>query len=443
MFLLKGLIEVAKSKDNLQLSKEKLKDLQLTKFRKLVKHCYQNSIFYKEIIDEYKIDINNCIPEDFPIIDKQVVLNNFDRIVTNKEINFEKVMNFLNNSKDPIEEFIKDYFILRTSGSSGQIGIYAYHINELLPILTSVSRSYPPKFKQRMAFIGKVDNHYAGVTIAGVTKRLPWIYDGLLLIDINEPTEDIINKLNTFQPTNLSGYAYTIARLAEFQEKGILKIKPSVIQVGGEPLNISDKILTEKIFGTEVINVYGSTEMLTIGYGSKRNKGYIVLMDDYIYSEIFDRYTIMTNLFNYTLPLIRFKVDDKLEEVENELNIPFTTIKGIIGRTDMNPYFINEDGKEDFISGLIFHTIVLDGVSKFQLLVHDKLNCTMTVMFKEKLTKIKKNNLIKQMKEKMKVIFEEKKMKNVSYDIVEVDNIEPDPKTGKFKAVVIDQISNI
>ena len=73
------------SKKNLKLSKEQIKLLQQEKFIKLVRFAAQKSPYYQKIAKN-NIDINNCKPEDFPILTKETLIKEFDNIVTDKQI---------------------------------------------------------------------------------------------------------------------------------------------------------------------------------------------------------------------------------------------------------------------------------------------------------------------------------------------------------------------
>ena len=51
-----------------------------------------------------------------------------------------------------------------------------------------------------------------------------------ITVDVNAPEEEIIKKLNDFQPSMLSGYPSNLALLVGFKE---LSIHPDVVITGG------------------------------------------------------------------------------------------------------------------------------------------------------------------------------------------------------------------
>jgi phenylacetate-CoA ligase len=434
MFLFQAIKEVILSKKVLKMSKVELRELQLNKFRKLVKYCYDNSEFYHDIIINNSINIETCIPEDFPILNKKIVNENFDKIVTDKKIRRKDIEDFLAVSKDYKERYMDKYNIIRTSGSSGEVGIYVYSDSELLPITACSNRATGTNWFQRFVYLAKIDDHYAGITMAGLSGKLPIIYSDTMMINVDEDLTTILNKLNTFKPTNLGGYSFLLAQIAKAQLKGELNIEPKYIQTGGEPSLESDKVLIKQAFPkAKLINVYACSEALFLGVGVGESP--MQLMDDYIYTEINVNNIYCTNLFNYTCPLIRFQINDNLSLSSNaDFSSPFTLIDNIVGRVESNPEFVNDDGIIDFISGLTFTSIVIEGMDKFQVSIRDNTSFDFTLTYKPNQDKVVVNNRVVECLNK---ILKDKKMTKVKYSIVEVDNISPDVTTGKYKAVVM------
>ena len=152
-------------KINTLLSPEALKIKKIKKFRKFVRYIEKRSKYYRRIIQENKIDINRCVPEDFPVLTKDDVIENFDEILTVSDINKNIVEQFLNRSKNPAELLNGKYHIIHTSGSSGKIGYYVFHRNDFATSAALSIRIAPAKFRKKMAFVALTDGHYASSTI--------------------------------------------------------------------------------------------------------------------------------------------------------------------------------------------------------------------------------------------------------------------------------------
>ena len=80
-FALSALKNSISKKKNLKLSKKQVSDLQQKKFKELVNYAYQNSGYYKKLIDERNISLENPQLSDFPVINKNTILENFNYLL--------------------------------------------------------------------------------------------------------------------------------------------------------------------------------------------------------------------------------------------------------------------------------------------------------------------------------------------------------------------------
>jgi len=65
MFIFNVLREVIRNKIQLKYSKSQIEELQLKKFRELVKYINENSKYYRELIQRNNINIENCVVKIF------------------------------------------------------------------------------------------------------------------------------------------------------------------------------------------------------------------------------------------------------------------------------------------------------------------------------------------------------------------------------------------
>ncbi len=424
------------NKSHTKLSKEQIKEMQLKKFLRLVAYVADHSPYYREIIIKNNIDVKNCTPEDFPELTKETVIERFDDIVTDKHITKEEISAFLVRSKNPLELFFGKYYVVHSSGSSGTVGYFIYNENELARGLAHFSRIKKLSFLQRFAFVGATKGHFAGITMVSSAKKLPFIYSAVETYDINMPFSDIITGLQKFQPTSISGYAYALKKIAEAQKEGKIHINPEVIQSSGEAISSSDQEFIESVFKIPLINVYAATENFIMGIGKKTFGGMYLMEDDLIF-EILPTHTNVTNLFNYTLPLIRYKMQDKLEKMSDPHPIlPFTKVKTLVGRKENLPYFINDKGEEDFLSHSYIIEFYVPHVDSFQMHLHDKNSFTFQVVLEKGLDTATKQRTLHEIREKLQAILQEKQMTKVVFTVEVVDHLWVDPKTGKFKLIV-------
>jgi phenylacetate-coenzyme A ligase PaaK-like adenylate-forming protein len=292
----------------------------LTKFRKLVRHANERSPYYAQLIKERGISIGNCVPADFPVITKSTVMQNFDRMVTNRRITKAVVAEFLTRSVDPNDWLFNAYRVLHTSGSSGEMGYFVYSRADwsrgmALQLRMRNSRPQPRrrnKGKFRIAYYAAVGGHFAGVSmISGAATGLSKFFVDLRLLEVNHPLPEVIEELNRFQPDIVMGYPTALKILAMKQREGALRIKPIAVGGGGEAMTQADKQYLQDSFGCEAGNSYGCTEHLMMGFANPDGRT-MTLYDDALIYEFHDDHSIVTNLFNYTLPLIRYRMSDVL-----------------------------------------------------------------------------------------------------------------------------------
>jgi phenylacetate-CoA ligase len=108
------------------LSSEDIRAKNLQKFRKLVAFIKERSPWYKRIITKHRIDSYRCLPDDFPVLTKRDVIENFDEIVTDRTITKKAISDFIESSKDPLDLFRNQYYVLHGSGTSGEIGFFVW-----------------------------------------------------------------------------------------------------------------------------------------------------------------------------------------------------------------------------------------------------------------------------------------------------------------------------
>ena len=420
-----------------RLSRDAILRLQEKRFRKMLKYAYKNSKFYRDLYSSKRIsedDLETISVDELPAVDKDIIMENFDDVVTVDDVNKKEVIDFLDDSKTPNDLFKNKYHVIHTSGSSGKLGVFVYSKKDWDSFFPYILKVFDFRFtKNKSAFLGAAGGHFTGVSFTSWTgKGLSRIFCEPLILDVNEPIEDIVKRLNEFQPDILGGYFNGLKVLAEQQEKGVLKIHPKSLVNCGEGINSKDKEYIENVFKVPMSNLYGFAECVVVGVG-KNEYGGIYLMDDIALIEVKEDHILLTNLYNKTQPIIRYRIDDyvKLKENSNE-KIPFALVDDIVGRSEFVIWFENNKGKMDFIHPLIFTDFYVRGLDKLQLVIKDKTSFDFRAVIAGK----DKNRIVDDIGEKLDRLLAEKNFTNVSYSIKVVDDLKADKKTGKFKLIL-------
>ena len=424
---------------HLDLTEKEVKKLQRNKLNNLLKFSYKNSDFYREKFQGLGLnygDLEEVDLKDLPTTDKNKLMNNFNQVVTDKDLRKEDIINFVDEHPDPAAVYKNKYYIIHSSGTTGEIGYYVYDQDnwELLKAVgaSRLFRSFGLK-RKKYAFIGASDGHYAGISffLSPVNRLEELFYRDFLVLDINYPLDSYIEKLNKLKPDVISGYPSAMSMLLDYQEKGSLNIKPETIICGGEPLTKEayNKIVNN--WQQEPINYYGTSESIMMGAGIGRDGLYI--FDDLIILEIKEDKVLLTNLYNYTEPLIRYEMDDLIiKGSKKDKKWPFTFIENISGREEEMLWMENETGSKDFIHPIVFAEFHVKGLKKFQIIKTSDIALTFKAV---KADEYKKEDLKKNIEKRLYEILEKKQMKNLNITIQFVKDIENDPQTGKFKLI--------
>lgn len=425
-----------------RLTRAELEAEKLTKFRRLVRHAQSHSAYYKRIIAERSIDVASCTPTDFPVLTKTLLMQHFDEIATMPGITKSAIADFLTRSHDPAELFLGRYRVIHTSGSSGEVGYFVYSSRDWASGTVMRQQGGRPgrkpgaKGKFRLAYYAAVDGHYAGVTlISAITNSIAKFFVDLKLFEVNDPLPDTIKQLNEFDPEVLIGYTTALKILAAEQRRGALKLNRVVnITTAGEATTPADMALLTETFAAQVVNSYGCSEHLGMG-ASPPNGDKIVLYDDELIFEFFPDHTLITNLFNYTLPLIRYRMADVLRPVDSGEHAPYLVIESLVGRNELQPVFKNRDGAEDFISPHTINEVFVAGVTRFQLQLTGEAEFRFMIVLDPALSSDARTAASDAVATRLREILARKRMDNVRFTVVPTEDLPLNPRTRKFQLI--------
>lgn len=425
----------------LKLGRADFEAWKLDKFRRLVRHARARSPYYRRIIDERKIDVDRCSPRDFPVLTKSLLMQNFDEISTARGVTKQAIAHFLTRSHDPSELFLGQYRVIHTSGSSGEVGYFVYSRKDWARGSYMGRRGPMPQRKRkgkfRLAYYAAIDGHYAGVTMirsidSGIGK---WFVD-VGCFEVNSPLPEVIAGLNEFQPDFLTGYTTALKILAERQLAGELKLECLIgIGTAGEATTEADRTLLEQAFGCRVTNTYGCSEHLGMGAAAPGSSNIVLTDHDLIY-EFHPDHSVVTNLFNYTLPLIRYRMADILRPVDSGEHAPYLVIESLVGRNELQPVFKTRDGGEDFISPHTINEVFVAGITRFQMHLLGAEAFQFMVCLDPKLDAEQRGAAIKGVSDRLREILARKRMDNVRFEVLAVDDLPVNPRTRKFQLIV-------
>ncbi len=156
----------------------------------------------------------------------------------------------------------------------------------------------------------------------------------------------VIKEINRIKPRFFMGFPFDILMLSKFaMEEGIKIHSPQSIVTYGETLSQSKRTFLEKAYNCKVFNFFSIHECAAMI--SECELGNLHFMEDFAFHEIVDESgkdsserefgeLVGTSFYNYSMPLIRYKIGDliKIENSQKVCNCQrnFGIVKEIAGK---------------------------------------------------------------------------------------------------------------
>ena len=379
-------------------SREKNLIIQKRRLKKLVKHAHSHSPFYRNLYQNLKEDFDLA---ELPFVTKTQMMEAFDEVVTDPQITMDKIIEFTSDPDNIGRKIGGRYLVFKTSGSTGVPATVLYDDSSIdVSSAVAAFRTFARKedFRAFMKHGRKTAGVFAdyGFYLAcGMSRYLQLKMprsDSKITIDVNAPEEEIIQKLNAYQPSMLSGYPASLSLLAGFDE---LEIHPDIVLTGGELLTDEIRQKLEKKFGCYVQTHYSCTEGGQIA--CECSEKHLHINEDWVIVEPVDKdyrpvpcgvmsdKVLITNLADYVQPFIRYEITDRVI-VHDE--------KCACGRSS---YWIEIEGRTDdvltFTGGvriapMSFYKLLeeVPGISRFQLVQKSTDLLELRIMAEERIT---------------------------------------------------------
>lgn len=345
-------------------SNQRLQEHQNRRLTELMEHAYTNVPYYTKLFDRMKLkpkDIKNQQElSKLPILSKEDIKKNPDDF---------RARNYINSS-----------FPTFSSGSTGK-PMRFYQTEE------ARSWCWAATFRAWEWSGFQLGDRYIKISLNkrdSFKKKLQDFLFNTKYIYSFDLTEDRIKQFiehyEKFKPVIVRGYSSSMYIIANYIKKNHIKLKHKInaIYTTGENCFPEYRSIIEKQFSCKVIDGYGGGgELLSVAFQCERKK-YYHLMDELVITELIDsevpgsKKIILTGLFNYAMPLIRYDIGDLALETKGRCNCGRHSkiIKSINGRdTDIirtkNGNFLCAP----FFAAMFEH---IEGVDEFQI-IQDKI----------------------------------------------------------------------
>ncbi len=440
MNYLKTLTDLYRLKKNVKLSAEKMRSLQNGKLRKLLRFAWEHSVYYRAVFERAGIteeQLDTLPLSCFPTIDKQAFLEHFDELVTVPDLKQEKLREFDAREAANRKPYQGKYHVVHSSGSTGKPGYFVYDGDAWSQMLLGIIRaalwgmSMPQILgllmkRPRIVYIAATDGRYGGAMAVG--DGIDGVGAKQMYLDIKTPVAEWIRQIREFQPNIVIGYPSAIKILAQLMENGEVGLDAERVISCGEPLGTNLRTYLEKIFRTQVVNFYGSSESLALGVETNPKDG-MLLFDDMNVIEVENGVMYLTCLYNYAQPLIRYRLSDRLTlKAPEGGELPFTRAVGLLGRNEDVLWFEDGRGNREFLHPLAIEGFCIEGLKDYQFRQTTKDTFE---MFAETEHGASKERIRQEMLQQMREILSEKKLDFVQFYVNFVNEILPDIRTGK------------
>ncbi len=326
--------EIKRGRARLYSSKEETRDLRTKNLRALLHFAKQNSPWYRERLAHLDIDqITEDNLEQIPTLDKPTLMANWDQIVTDPALSLDLVESHTAEKRlDPDVLYLLDrYHVLSTSGSSGRRGVYVYDRPGWVT-RSATNRRFPwlgpdfqpiafPKGKIAVAQV-VITNPVYGMYASAKTYRNDVVDN--IYVPMTLPMDELCARLSA-QPIHvLTGLPSTIHKLCLEVAHGRLTLNPLIVYSTAEPLYGPIRDLIKETWPqAHLYNALVSSEGIYARNCRAESKE-MHLNDDICIVEPVDQQdrkvapgvvpakVYVTNLVNYTLPLIRYESPDQL-----------------------------------------------------------------------------------------------------------------------------------
>lgn len=249
---------------------------------------------------------------ELPVLTKDALVASFDRIVTDRRITAADLQRHVDTSP-PGDRYL-GYWVGASSGSSGRPVLLPNDRSEWAAKLANAARA--------QQIVGAADIE-GPRRVARIASPSPWHLSaqvGATLADRRRPTlrvpattplDELLDRLQSWAPTVLNGYASVLGAVADAQVAGDVDIRPRKVLSGAEALTDGIRDRIRDAWGVEAHDQYATTEAGFVAAECEAHEGMHVIAEDTVV-EVLDHAVLVTVLASRTVPLIRYRLEDRV-----------------------------------------------------------------------------------------------------------------------------------
>lgn len=369
--------------DNLKISQSALKDKQFSALKNLLVHAYEQVPFYQKQWDEIGFNPKTLLDvkqlEQLPLLTKDVVRENYADMRAKSYVGLN---------------------ITKTTGGSTGVPFKFEHDRENYDRRQGVTwRGYGwsgSRFGDRTLY-------FWGTAIGSLQKKNPlkdrlynWFYNRKIVNVFsmsNQNINEYVDYVNSYKPVGIVSYTGPLYEIAKYILENNIKVnKVKWLISAAEPLFETQRTVIEQAFSAPLFNTYGCREFTLIAAECVHKNG-LHINDDHLLVEITDDIgvgtseignVVITDLYNYGMPLIRYVNGDvaQLKKERCACGLPMSQLAFVDGRR--LDKIITKSGK--MLPGEFFPHMLKDisGIEKFQVVQDEIDKITLKIVSSER-----------------------------------------------------------
>lgn len=341
------LTRVAEAMGRLEWSPAQLADFRREALRDSLAFASERSAWHRPRLAG--LDLDTVDADDLsslPTMTKADLMANWDAIVTDPRLDLDGALSHMADLDTSGPSFLLDeYHVFATGGSTGEPGIFCWSRDELAGWASGVVRwtTAGGALPQRTAYIGaRSPSHPSGALPLLMTAG----ERSDLAVPIDQPLREIVDRLNGIRPDSLWMVASMLPAIVAAARDGSLKISVDHITLGSDTVDPAAVAEAEAVFGVRPLEGYPTTDVGTIAHQMPGEPGLYVNEDLMIIEPVDEadrpvppgtssHHLLVTSLHQRTLPLIRYRIDDRvLIDPEPGRYPAWRRVAAIDGRSD-------------------------------------------------------------------------------------------------------------
>lgn len=346
----------------------------------LLRHVWRHSSFYRELYHAHGLRENRLDEvslSDLPMIDKKMVLEHFDALVTDPRVRKSEVDAWSESDHDPRQRYLERYLVVHSSGTSGKQASILYDLAAWRKMTAEAAvylypQDLPAGGEDKTAYLIGHRDHVASATTALNSSHAA---SNRLIVSLEDPPDEMLAQLTAFQPQRLTSYASCLGWLAELSLAGQLSIAPRVVVSSSDIMTAAIREKIEQAWCASIFDVYAATEALFLavqGPGmaewktleAQQEIEVLTLQGRPAQPGEMGR-AIVTHWANRLTPLIRYDLCDLV--VCGDTRPGRKTLRGFVCRSFEDLPIRLADGSVGAIPGYALAQVQLPGVERLQI----------------------------------------------------------------------------